>query len=199
MSVRTVADVQIELGGVVASHEVQVCDDLAQDMLIIIGTDFLRPYQFLIDFAKETIEANGRTSNLIMKPITIPPHSAESITIPPHSMANIACKVERGTVVDDMTGVLEPELRFVERYSIGIIKVVATVKNGCIPVRIFNFQANPRRIYRGSTMGNLFPLTEAEDESPWYTCVKTIHPHSSTELKNTCMAARKGDLNDVRK
>ena len=195
--VRTVADIQIELAGVVACHEVQVCDDLAQDMLI--GMDFLQPHQFLINLAKGTIEANGKTCSLILKQhmqvcrVTV----AESTTIPPHSMTNIECKVDRGTTVDHMSGVLEPELRFEERYSIGIFKVAATVTNGTIPVRLFNSQS--QRIYRGSTMGNLVPLSDSEVEPPWYGYVKTVDPKCNpADIINGCMAAQKKDRSELR-
>ena len=71
-------------------------------------------------------------------------------------MTNITGKVDRGSVIDRMTGVLEPENRFEERYSTGILKVVATVKDGTIPIRIFNPQAKPQRIssreYHWTTM-----------------------------------------------
>ena len=64
--------------------------------------------------------------------------------------------MEQGSVVGGMTGVLEPEQRFEEEYSLGIIKVVATVKGG-VTVELFNPNHNPARIYRDSTVGKLRP------------------------------------------
>ena len=60
---------------------------------------------------------------------------ASSTTIPLRCVVNVNCKVEQASVVGGMTGVLEPEQRFEERYSLGIIKVVATVKEGEVPAQ----------------------------------------------------------------
>ena len=59
-----VAELDIKLSGIVVKHEVQVCDDLSQDMLV--GTDLLKPNK-VIDFATGTLEAKGERDNLVYK------------------------------------------------------------------------------------------------------------------------------------
>lgn len=38
-------------------------------------------------------------------------------------MVNVNCRVEKSSIVDKTTGLLEPEQRFEERYVVGVIKV----------------------------------------------------------------------------
>ena len=72
-------------------------------------------------------------------------------------MVNVNCRVEKSSIVDKTTGVLEPEQRFEERYAAGIIKVAETVKNGTIPVRMLNPHPKALRMYKESTVGQLYP------------------------------------------
>ena len=46
---------------------------------------------------------------------------------------DVKCKVEKGSLIENETGVLQPEDKFERRYVLGFIKVVATVNNGVIP------------------------------------------------------------------
>ena len=108
---------------------------------------------------------------------------------------NIPCKVHGSTTVEEMTGVLEPEVRFEKRYAVGIIKVAATVAKGTIPVRIFNSNSKPRRVYLCSTIGNLIPLIESGTEFLGYECVKTVELRSETTHSH-CMTAKKGGNTD---
>ena len=74
--------------------------------------------------------------------------------------------------MENQTGVLEPEVKFERRYAVGIVNVVATVNNGVIPLRMFNPHSKPQRIYKGSTIGQLYPLSATteknEQEQPCY-------------------------------
>ena len=62
---------------------------------------------------------------------------------------DVKCKVEKGSLIENETGVLQPEEKFERRYVLGFIKVVATVNNGVIPVRMINSHSKPQRIYNG--------------------------------------------------
>ena len=79
-------------------------------------------------------------------------------------MANVRCIVEEASVIGETTGALEPETRFEERYALCIIKIVATMNKGGIPVLVFNPQSKPVRIYKGSTIGKLCPLLGTDQE-----------------------------------
>ena len=73
---------------------------------------------------------------------------AASTIIPPRAMMNVNCKVGKGGLMENETGVLEPEEKFERRYAVGI-KVVATANNGVIPVRMFNPHSKPAEWYNG--------------------------------------------------
>ena len=98
---------------------------------------------------------------------------------------NIVGKVDGESVVKDTSGVLELETRFEERYSTGILKVDATVKEGFIPVRVFNPQDKPRRIYRGSTMGQLCPLLSDSEEETYLRLYRIVQTNIQTGSTST--------------
>ena len=59
------AEVKIEMAGITATHEVYICKDLGQNMLI--GVDFLKPHGCVIDVVRGTVESKGKESALICK------------------------------------------------------------------------------------------------------------------------------------
>ena len=82
--------------------------------------------------------------------------------------------------------------------AIGIIKVVATVHNGVIPVRMFNPHSKPQRIYKGSTIGQLYPLSgtteKNEQEQPCYYVCQSLSPQENNEdtvSKDACSKSLK--------
>lgn len=79
---------------------------------------------------------------------------AASTTIPPRSMVNVDCKVEKDSTVAIATWVLEPEHRFEKCYTVGIIKIAATVNNRTVPVRMFNRQPRRNSVLRRDTRRN---------------------------------------------
>ena len=120
---------------------------------------------------------------------------ASSTTIPLRCVVNVKCKVEQASVVGGMTGVLEPEQRFEERYSLRIIKVVATVKEGGVPVRLFHPNHKPARIYRGSTVGKLCPAQDpgegedlTEPQPCYHICPSSCEPKSKGGSSSTMIS-----------
>ena len=110
----------------------------------------------------------------------------------PRSMMNIACRIDQGSPEEAQSGVLESELRFEEQYSVGTLKVVATVREGLIPVRVFNPLDTPRRIYRGSPEGDVCPLLETE-EAGTSTCYRVETPMATEQDALKCQAAQPDD------
>ena len=106
-------------------------------------------------------------------------------------MTNITGKMDRGSVTRELIrGTI---------FHWNIMKVLATIKDGTIPIRIFNPQAKPRRIYRGSTIGQLCPLLD-EDEEDTPTSYRVIQNNAQPESTTThCMAAQTKDLKEVRR
>ena len=143
-----IAEIDISVCGNSVTHDVLICNDLAQAMLI--GVDFLKPHKCVIDFEKNTLRIKREEETLSysnerkVSRVTI----AQSVVLPANLMITIACKVENGTIQDNKSGVLEPTMRFEERYKTGILKVAATIQNGQITVRLFNLGPKGKTIYK---------------------------------------------------
>ena len=171
-------DVEIQLGKTSVKQEVRVCKNLSQTVLI--GVDFLKPQGCVVDFnsghlniAGEKIEMSCNESWNVCR-VTV----RETRVIPPRTMINVSCRCVENGPIENMVGILEPEERFEERHKAGIIKVAATVIDGCIPVRIFNADDVAKRIYRGSNVGLLYPICDAptvdKGNESCYQVVRTV-------------------------
>ena len=113
-------------------------------------------------------------------------------------MMNVHCKVEKGSLMENQTGVLDPEEKFKRRYAVAIVKIVATVNNGVIPVRMFNPHSKPQRIYKGSAIGQLYQLSATteknEQEQPCYYVCQSLSPlenNEDTVSKDVCSKSLK--------
>ncbi|XP_068697781.1 uncharacterized protein [Montipora foliosa] len=65
--------------------------------------------------------------------------------------------------LDECMGVLEPTDTFSEKYSAGAFRMAVTVEGGRIPVRVFNYLNKPLKMYRCSSIGDLYPLAGERD------------------------------------
>ena len=186
---------EINLGGKSYEHVVYVCNDLAQQLLL--GADFLKANECVIDFTTNALVIKGRTIFMTRRCSSFGCHVriAKSTVIPARSMMNVLCKVENGSIWNQHSGVLEPKEEFERRYSIGIIKVAATINNGMIPIRVFNPSDKPRRVYRASNVGKFCSLDDAgdrklspnDDEDQTYSvCHTLIKEGKASEQKEEC-------------
>ena len=73
------------------------------------------------------------------------------------------CHALLDTVVglNELEGVLEPLEKFTERYAAGAFRTAVTIKDG----RVFNPLNKPLKIYRSSSIGELYPLHGGEELS----------------------------------
>ena len=86
---------------------------------------------------------------------------AETITLSPNMVANIPCQVREAVGLNELEGVLEPSEKFTERYAAGAFRTAVTIKDG----RVFNPLNKPLKIYRSSSIGELYPLHGGEELS----------------------------------
>ena len=85
---------------------------------------------------------------------------AETVTLSPNMVADIPCEIEGVSGLEECVGVVEPRSKFsrkVFRWGLADCSNV-TVKDGRIPVRVFNSLNKPLKIYRCSSIGDLHPL-----------------------------------------
>ena len=73
---------------------------------------------------------------------------------------------------------------FSEKYSAGAFRMAMTVKGGRIPVRVFNYLNKPLKIYRCSSIGDLYPLDgegESQQETNGGVGYKVVPPGAPNE------------------
>ena len=103
-------------------------------------------------------------------------------------ISNCLCKVVNGSLWNQRSGVLEPKEQFERRYSVGIIKVAASINNGTIPVRVFNLNDKPRRMYRGSNVGQFHSLDDGslveDEEQSCYSVRHAVIEDGGQSLEN---------------
>ena len=177
-------EVTIQLGGIRAQHKVLVCRGLVQQVLI--GIDFLTAHKCIINFDTNTVYSKGEPNKIVfgcldkVYRITV----AETVTLSPNMVADIPCEVQGMDGLDECMGVLEPADTFSEKYSAGAFRMAVTVKGGRIPVRVFNYLNKPLKIYRCSSIGDLYPLAgegESQQETNGGVGYKVVPPGAPKE------------------
>ena len=81
-------------------------------------------------------------------------------------------------------GVLEPADTNSETFSAEAFRMAVTVKGGRIPVRVFNYLNTPLKIYRCSSIGDLYPLAgegESQQETNGGVGYKVVPPGAPKE------------------
>ena len=157
-------EVTIQLGGIRAQHKVLVCRGLAQR--VSIGIDFLTTHKCIINFDTNTVYSKGQPNRIVVGcldkvyRITV----AKTVTLSPNMVADIPFEVQGVDGLDECMGVLEPADTFSEKYSAGASRMAVTVKGGRIRVRVFNYLNKPFKLYRCSTIVDLYSLA-GEGES----------------------------------
>ena len=122
-------------------------------------------HQFVLNFDTGTVYTKKGPSKMVFGHldkvcrITI----AETITLSPNMVADIPCLVHEAVGLDGFEGVLEPSEKFTERYAAGAFRTAVTIKDGRVPVRVFNPLNKPLKIYRCSSIGELYPLHGGEE------------------------------------
>ena len=158
-------EITLQLGGVTAQHRVFVCRSLTQE--ILVGIDFLRTHKCVLNFDTGTVCTKEGPSKMVFGHldkvcrITV----AETITLSPNMVADIPCQVHEAVGLDELKVVLEPSETFSERYAAGAFRTAVTIKDGRVPVRVFNPLNKPLKIYRCSSIRELYPLHGGEELS----------------------------------
>lgn len=157
-----ISDCQLVIGGLLTVWPMYICENITTSMLL--GEDFLRHQGVVIDFTTDKMIFHGQQIRLNHKSsfevcrVTF----KESVLISSNSVMNISCKVYGGPSKEGTHGVVEPLQQFEEKYNLGVMRVAAKVKNGEVPIRIINHSNDNVYIWKGSSVGQLFPLVDNE-------------------------------------
>ena len=153
---------RIHVAGEEYTHDVLVADDVSQDCLL--GADFLASHQFVIDLGSRMLR-KGKSSTPLLQP---------------HNPTREVCRVSIGEPVVvrageerlffanvdclfhgfPTAGVLEPKEGFEEQHQLLLARVLAIPDNGLIPLRAANLSSDAITLYRGTTIGKFYPLSE---------------------------------------
>ena len=158
-----VAKLNLTLGNINILWPVYVCENINIPMLL--GEDFLRDNGILIDFSNDRLLVKRKTIDLKYKPnLEVCRVSFSSHTnICAKSVTNVSCKVAGGLMKEGTNGIVKPAEQFETKYGLGVICVVGTIRNGEIPVRIINPRDSDVVIWKGSSVGQLYPLLPEEN------------------------------------
>ena len=127
--------------------------------------DFLMTHKCIINFDNNTVYSKRDPNRMVFGPldkvyrITV----AETETLSPNMVADTPFVIEGVSGHKECVGVVEPESKFSERFSVGALRTAVTVKDGQIPVRVFHCLNKPLKIYRCSSVGDLHPLAEGDE------------------------------------
>ena len=167
---------------------------------ILVGIDFLRTHKCVLNFDTRTVYFKKGPSKMVFGypdkvcRITV----AETITLSPNMVADIPCQVHEAGGLDELEGVLEPSENVTERYAAGALRTVVTIKDGGVPVRVFNplnkpsqdlpIQVPPRRVpfhKREGIRRQVDEMLEAEIiepfESSWSSPVVLVEKPDGTQ------------------
>ena len=78
-------------------------------------------------------------------------------------VADIPCEFRGLNDLEEFIGVVQPTDKFSETYSAGAFRTAMSVKEGRIPDRVFNCLNKPRKIYRCSSIEDLYPEVGEEE------------------------------------
>ena len=109
LDVRGTTVLEISLDGITTQHTVYVSKDLAQELLL--SADFIQVNNCIVDFNTNSLVVRGSSTPIIQKqtPMVCRVGVAALTIIPPRAMMNVNCKVEKGSLMENQTGVLDPE------------------------------------------------------------------------------------------
>ena len=153
---------------------------------VLIGIDFLMDHKCTV---REDPVRWSLDTSIKITGITV----AETVTLSPNMVADKPCEIQGVSGLDEFMGVVEPRNKFSERYSAGAFRTAVTVKEGRIPVHVFNCLNKPLKIYRCSGIGDLHPLAsmkELPEESGVGEGYKVIPPRAPKENGEVELEAR---------
>ena len=145
--------VTIQLGGIRAQDKVLVCCGLLQQVLI--GIDFLTVHKCILILTLTLSTVRGEPRKMVFGDLdrVYTVHCYGTLNM----FADIPCEFRGVKDLEEFIGVLQPTDKFSERYSAGAFRTAMSVKEGRIPDRVFNCLNKPRKIYRCSSIEDLYP------------------------------------------
>ena len=166
LDVAGVSNLPLCVGGKSMVHSVYVAATLHPPC--IPGRDFLTHHNCVLHLPSRTLSLYGSTVPLsdqfvcgVSASSSAPLRVAalHTTVLQPYQEVVVPCSIP---LHESVLGVVECSERFTNRTTLHAARVLATVKNGVVPVRLANFGPSPVTVYASTTVGS-FSICELSD------------------------------------
>ena len=162
LDVRGRSNVILQVGGIHTHYPVLVVRNVTQECLL--GANFLENFGCTTNLRERTLSTGGCSMPLQFKnaqQVSICHVScAETTVVPGHCQMELPVQLFRTKTIGEFEGILEPELRFMERRGVLIARSVHSISasGGRTLARVLNPSNAPVTVYRDKILDVLQPL-----------------------------------------
>ena len=171
LNVAGTAVLPLNINGISTHHLVHVAHGVNPPC--ILGRDFLSLHNCVINLAKNSLSLNGATVPLTAGPAVTPSGALSTSTscprrvglttttvIPPYHEMILPANVS--PVLGCSIGVVEGNASFTDRCATDVARVLVSVTNDVVPVRLANFGPKPVTLYSGTHVGTFHPCDPSD-------------------------------------
>ena len=161
----------LTINGISTHHLVHVAHGVNPSC--ILGRDFLSLHNCIINLATNSLSLHGATVPLTAGPAATPPGALSTSTscprrvgltattvIPPYHEMILPANVS--PVLGCSIGIVEGDASFTDRCATDVARVLVSVTNDVIPVRLANFGPKPVTLYSGTHVGTFHPCDSSD-------------------------------------
>ena len=171
LKVAGTAVLPLTINGISTHHLVHVAHGVNPPC--ILGRDFLSLHNCVINLATNSLSVHGATVPLTAGPAATPSGALSTSTscprrvglttttvIPPYHEMILPANVS--PVLGCSIGVVEGDASFTDRCATDVARVLVSVTNDVVPVRLANFGPKPVTLYSGTHVGTFHPCDPSD-------------------------------------
>ena len=157
------SSVSLQVGGICTCYPVLVVRNVTQECLL--GANFLENFGCTINLRERTLSVEGTSVPLQLKNTrllsTCHVSCAETTVVPGCHQMELPIQLRQSRIIGEFEGILEPEMKFMERRGVLIARSIHSVSagSGRSLVRVLNPSSAPITVYRDEKLGVLQPLS----------------------------------------
>ncbi len=157
----------IEVGGLCAPQKVLVAENMTQECLL--GADFLKKYSCVVDLGNQMLLAGGKSIPFLEGETTHELGSchvsiSETTVIPGQCQAVLSATLLKGSYRGGSVGVIEPELKFIERHGLLVARSLssASCENDGVWIQVLNPSPAPITVREKEKVGTFQPVEDPD-------------------------------------
>ena len=157
------SSVSLQVGGICTCYPVLVVRNVTQECLL--GANFLENFGCTINLRERTLSVEGTSVPLQLKNTrllsTCHVSCAETTVVPGCHQMELPIQLRQTRIISEFEGILEPEMKFIERQGVLIARSIHSVSagSGRSLVRVLNPSSAPITVYQDEKLGVLQPLS----------------------------------------